>query len=84
MRVTRNKIRQWLRSGTYGAKNPKYMLVHRDTFSNDYWRSYAEDREDAKKQIDDAREDTMHSIKEVYCFEEDLEEQVESRNCWRL
>ena len=60
------------------------MLVHRDTFSNDYWPSFAESKKSVREQIDDAQEDSMHSIKEVYDLSADIDEQVNSRRVWRL
>lgn len=60
------------------------MIVHRDSFSNDYWPEFAESKEDARAQIDEAREESMHSIKEIYDLSEDIEEQVESRHVWNL
>ena len=80
--ITKSRIRKWLERGD--GNSTQFMLVHRDSFSNDHWPTYANSKSELREQLNKIRGDSMHSVKEVYSYEVDIEEQLNSNIAWNV
>lgn len=80
MIVSKGKIQKWLNRGL-GAE---YMVIHSDHFSYEYYPSYVSSDDELKKELEEARKRDMHSIKEVYSYEDNIEEQLNEDKTWRV
>jgi len=78
MTVSREKIRKWLDR----RSDAKYMTIHSDNFSYEYYPSYVSSDEELEDEIKEARERNMHSIKEIYCYDDDIEQQLDENKTW--
>jgi len=80
MMVTETKIRRWFNRRT----NARYMVVHSDHFSYEYYPSYVSSDEELREELEEARKQDMHSIKEVYSYDDDIEEQLNQNKTWNV
>lgn len=82
MVVTRSKIRKWMKRAD---SDDEYMIVHSDDFSYEYYPTFHESAAETKDALSEAREESMHSIREVYELKaNDLEKQIEADHTFRI
>lgn len=81
MVVTREKVRSWL---DRASEADKYMLVHSDGFSHEYYPTFHESYIDAVNAKNEAAAEPMQSIREAYDLTDDLERQIKSNHTMRI
>ena len=80
MATTRDDIRAWLLRGK--ADGATFMIVASDSFDREEYPVYVMKNTDVKAEVKRIQAESMQSVREVYSYGRDIEEQLSAARAW--